>query len=237
MENAIEQKIFELNSFFNFFYLNRENFSKNIQLQLNLLKPLLKFDKELLSSIERDKLIFIQSENINEIIRKQENNDINKMETINIKKLDLLLSIAKKFNLDLKYNKDKIMTSFKSNEIEFEKELKDINFDMLLKTYDEKFGKINEKGLFNNSNINPNFITNEDLIKNKNIIDEHKKEIEEINKKNKELDLVLYDLKKQLSNFKDLPTEVNQMKNLVEIKKEEYKALLIDKNNKNTKNN
>ena len=159
------------------------------------------------------------------------------METINIKKLDLLLSIAKKFNLDLKYNKDKIMTSFKSNEIEFEKELKDINFDMLLKTYDEKFGKINEKGLFNNSNINPNFITNEDLIKNKNIIDEHKKEIEEINKKNKELDLVLYDLKKQLSNFKDLPTEVNQMKNLVEIKKEEYKALLIDKNNKNTKNN
>lgn len=237
MENAIEQKIFELNSFFNYFYLNRENFSKNIQLQLNLLKPLLKFDKELLSSIERDKLIFIQSENINEIIRKQENNDINKMETINIKKLDLLLSIAKKFNLDLKYNKDKIMTSFKSNEIEFEKELKDINFDMLLKTYDEKFGKINEKGLFNNSNINPNFITNEDLIKNKNIIDEHKKEIEEINKKNKELDLVLYDLKKQLSNFKDLPTEVNQMKNLVEIKKEEYKALLIDKNNKNTKNN
>ena len=159
------------------------------------------------------------------------------METINIKKLDLLLSIAKKFNLDLKYNKDKIMTSFKSNEIEFEKELKDINFDMLLKTYDEKFGKINEKGLFNNSNINPNFITNEDLIKNKNIIDEHKKEIEEINKKNKELDLVLYDLKKQLNNFKDLPTEVNQMKNLVEIKKEEYKALLIDKNNKNTKNN
>ena len=237
MEPTLDSKIFYLNSFFNYFYLNKENFSKNIQLQLNLLKPLLKFDKELLSSIERDKLIFIQSENINEIIRKQENNDINKMETINIKKLDLLLSIAKKFNLDLKYNKDKIMTSFKSNEIEFEKELKDINFDMLLKTYDEKFGKINEKGLFNNSNINPNFITNEDLIKNKNIIDEHKKEIEEINKKNKELDLVLYDLKKQLNNFKDLPTEVNQMKNLVEIKKEEYKALLIDKNNKNTKNN
>ena len=54
-------------------------------------------------------------------------------------------------------------------------------------------------------------------------------EILEIAKKNKELDLIIFDLKKQLSNYKDLPTEINQMKNLVEIKKEEYKALLIDK--------
>ena len=62
---------------------------------------------------------------------------------------------------------------------------------------------------------------------------EQKKEIDEIAKKNKDLDLILYDLKKQLNNFKDLPTEVSQMRNLVEIKKEEYKALLIDKKVKN----
>ena len=235
MEQKIAQKNYNLNSFFNYFFLNKENFSKNIQLQLDLLKPLLKFDKELLSSIERDKLIFIQSENINKIIKSNlnENYDKSKIDLINIKKLDLLLTIIKRFNMDLKYNKDKIITNFKSNEIEFEKELKDNNYDLLLKTYDEKFGKINERGLINNKSINPNFISNEDLNKNKNIIIEKKKELDEIAKKNKDLDLILYDLKKQLNNFKDLPTEVSQMRNLVEIKKEEYKALLIDKKVKN----
>ena len=235
MEEKIAQKNYELNSFFNYFYLNKENFSKNIQLQLELLKPLLKFDKELLSSIEKDKLIFVQSENINKIIKssQNENFDKSKIDLVNIKKLDLLLTIIKRFNMDLKYNKDKIITNFTSNEIEFEKELKDNNYDLLLKSYDEKFGKINERGLINNKSINPNFISNEDLNKNKTVVVEQKKEIDEIAKKNKDLDLILYDLKKQLNNFKDLPTEVSQMRNLVEIKKEEYKALLIDKKVKN----
>ena len=235
MEQKIAQKNYDLNSFFNYFYLNKENFSKNILLQLNLLKPLLKFDKELLSSIEKDKLIFVQSTNVNKIIKSNQNDNYgkNKIDLLNIKKLDLLLTIIKRFNMDLKYNKDKIITNFKSNEIEFEKELKDNNYDLLLKSYDEKFGKINERGLINNKNSNPNFISNEDLNKNKNIIIEQKKEIDEIAKKNKDLDLILYDLKKQLNNFKDLPTEVSQMRNLVEIKKEEYKALLIDKKVKN----
>ena len=228
MEPTIEQKINDLNSFFNYFYLNKENFSKNIQLQLDLLKPLLKLDKELLSSFEKEKLIFIQSENLNKIIKKSnENNNVNKTDLLNIKKLDLLFSITKRFNMDLKYNKDKIMNNFKSNEIDFEKQLKDINYDILLKSYDEKFGKINDK--ISIKGINPNFISDKDLINNQNIINNKKKEIDEIAKKNQSLDLVLYDLKKQLNNYKDLPTEVEQMRNLVEIKKEEYKALIIDK--------
>ena len=236
MEQKITQKIYDLNSFFNYFYLNKENFSKNIQLQLNLLKPLLKLDKNLLSSIEKDKLIFIQSENINEIIKQNQkiNNEKNQNDFMNIKKLDLLLSIIKRFNMDLRYNKDKLITNFKSKEIEFQKEFKDNNYDLLLKDYYDKFGKIYERELISNKSINPNFILNQNLNTNKNIIIEYKKEINEIAKKNKELDLVLYDLKKQLNNFKDLPTEVSQMRNLVEIKKEEYKALLIDKKSKNT---
>ena len=236
MEQKITQKIYHLNSFFNYFYLNKENFSKNIQLQLNLLKPLLKLDKNLLSSIEKDKLIFIQSENINEIIKQNQkiNNEKNQNDFMNIKKLDLLLSIIKRFNMDLRYNKDKLITNFKSKEIEFQKEFKDNNYDLLLKDYYDKFGKIYERELISNKSINPNFILNQNLNTNKNKIIEYKKEINEIAKKNKELDLVLYDLKKQLNNFKDLPTEVSQMRNLVEIKKEEYKALLIDKKSKNT---
>ena len=234
MEEKIAEKINQINSFFNYFYLNKENFSKNIQLQLNLLKPLLKFDKDLLSSIEKDKLIFVQSENINKIINKNiKENSKENIDLINIKKLDLLLSIIKRLNMDLKYNKEKLITSIKSNEIEFEKELKDNNFDLLMKTYDEKFGKITDKLNKNNNNIGMSCITNDDINKNKNIILEQKKEINDIVKKNKELDLILYDLKKQLNNYKDLPTEINQMKNLVEIKKEEYKALLIDKKVKN----
>ena len=231
MEQTLDKKILELNSFFNYFYLNKENFSKNIQLQLNLLKPLIKFEKNFFSTIEKDKLIFIQSENINNIMR--QNNEGDKNELKEMKKLDLLYSIVKRFNMDLKYNKEKMHNNYKSNELDFEKAFKDINYDILLKTYEEKFGNIS-KNIFNlRKNEKNNYISNNDLFKNKGEIIKQKKEIEEIAQKNKEIDLVLYDLKKKLNNYKDLPTEINQMRNLVEIKKEEYKSLLMDKKQKN----
>ena len=227
MEQTIEQKIYELNSFFNYFYLNKENFSKSIQLQLKLLKPLLKFDKDFLSSLDKEKLIFIQSEDVNNIIKN--NIEENKNNIKVMKKLELLYSIVKRFNMDLKYNKEKMHNNYKSNEIEFEKKIKDINYDILLKTYEEKFGNL-INNLINDKNTNNDKIINDELVSNKNEVIQHKKEIEEIAQKNKELDLILYDLKKKFGNFKDLPTEIDQMKKLVEIKKEEYKSLLIDKN-------
>ena len=233
MEQTLDKKISDLNSFFNYFYLNKENFSKNIQLQLNLLKPLIKFEKDFLSSLERDKLIFVQSENINNIMRQNNEEDKNKLKEM--KKLDLLYSIVKRFNMDLKYNKEKMHNNYKSNEIDFEKQFKDINYDILLKTYEEKFGSISKNIINSNKNENTNYISNNDIFKNKNEIIAHKKEIEEIAQKNKEIDLFLYDLKKKLNNYKDLPTEIKQMRNLVEIKKEEYKSLLMDKKEKNLK--
>ena len=233
MEQTLDKKISDLNSFFNYFYLNKENFSKNIQLQLNLLKPLIKFEKDFLSSLERDKLIFVQSENINNIMRQNNEEDKNRLKEM--KKLDLLYSIVKRFNMDLKYNKEKMHNNYKSNEIDFEKQFKDINYDILLKTYEEKFGSISKNIINSNKNENTNYISNNDIFKNKNEIIAHKKEIEEIAQKNKEIDLILYDLKKKLNNYKDLPTEIKQMRNLVEIKKEEYKSLLMDKKEKNLK--
>ena len=233
MEQTLDKKISDLNSFFNYFYLNKENFSKNIQLQLNLLKPLIKFEKDFLSSLERDKLIFVQSENINNIMRQNNEEDKNKLKEM--KKLDLLYSIVKRFNMDLKYNKEKMHNNYKSNEIDFEKQFKDINYDILLKAYEENFGSISKNIINSNKNENTNYISNNDIFKNKNEIIAHKKEIEEIAQKNKEINLILYDLKKKLNNYKDLPTEIKQMRNLVEIKKEEYKSLLMDKKEKNLK--
>ena len=227
MEQTLDKKIFYLNSFFNYFYLNKENFSKSIQLQLKLLKPLLKFDKDFLSSLDKEKLIFIQSEDVNNIIKN--NIEENKNNIKVMKKLELLYSIVKRFNMDLKYNKEKMHNNYRSNEIEFEKKIKDINYDILLKTYEEKFGNL-INNLINDKNTNNDKIINDELVSNKNEVIQHKKEIEEIAQKNKELDLILYDLKKKFGNFKDLPTEMDQMKKLVEIKKEEYKSLLIDKN-------
>jgi len=226
MEPTLDTKIFCLNSFFSYFYLNKENFSKNIQLQLKLLKPFLKFEKDLLSTLEKDKLIFVQSENICNIIKN--NDESNKNFLKEMKRLDLLYSIVKRFNMDLKYNKEKMTNNYKSNEIDFEKKINDINYDLLLKKYEEQFGDI----IKNNKNIDSDYISNEEIIKNKNQILNYKKEIEEISKKNKDIDLKLYELKKKLNNYKDLPTEIGQMKNFVEIKKAEYKSLLIDNKNK-----
>ena len=226
MEPTLDTKIFCLNSFFSYFYLNKENFSKNIQLQLKLLKPFLKFEKDLLSTLEKDKLIFVQSENICNIIKN--NDESNKNFLKEMKRLDLLYSIVKRFNMDLKYNKEKMTNNYKSNEIDFEKKINDNNNNLLLKKYEEQFGDI----IKNNKNIDSDYISNEEIIKNKNQILNYKKEIEEISKKNKDIDLKLYELKKKLNNYKDLPTEIGQMKNFVEIKKEEYKSLLIDNKNK-----
>ena len=226
MEPTLDTKIFCLNSFFSYFYLNKENFSKNIQLQLKLLKPFLKFEKDLLSTLEKDKLIFVQSENISNIIKN--NDESNKNFLKEMKRLDLLYSIVKRFNMDLKYNKEKMTNNYKSNEIDFEKKINDINYDLLLKKYEEQFGDI----IKNNKNIDSDYISNEEIIKNNNQILNYKKQIEEISKKNKDIDLKLYELKKKLNNYKDLPTEIGQMKNFVEIKKEEYKSLLIDNKNK-----
>ena len=228
MEPTLDMKILYLNSFFNYFYLNKENFSKNIQLQLNLLKPCLKFEKRLLSSIEKDKLLFVHSDSISNKMKNNEEDD--KIVLKEMKKLDLLYSIVKRFNLDLKYNKEKMLNSYISNEIEFEKKIQDINYDILLKKYYELSETIVKK----NKNIDNNYISNEELIKNKYETFNAKKEIDEIEKKNQKIDLKLYDLKKKLNNYKDLPLEINQIKNLIEIKKEEYKSLLISKkNNKN----
>ena len=226
MEPTLDTKIFCLNSFFSYFYLNKENFSKNIQLQLKLLKPFLKFEKDLLSTLEKDKLIFVQSENICNIIKN--NDESNKNFLKEMKRLDLLYSIVKRFNMDLKYNKEKMTNNYKSNEIDFEKKINDINYDLLLKKYEEQFGDITK----NNKNIDSDYNKNEEIIKNKNQILNYKKEIEEISKKNKDIDLKLYELKKKLNNYKDLPTEIGQMKNFVEIKNEKYKSLLIDNKNK-----
>ena len=195
MEPTLDTKIFCLNSFFSYFYLNKENFSKNIQLQLKLLKPFLKFEKDLLSTLEKDKLIFVQSENICNIIKN--NDESNKNFLKEMKRLDLLYSIVKRFNMDLKYNKEKMTNNYKSNEIDFEKKINDINYDLLLKKYEEQFGDI----IKNNKNIDSDYISNEEIIKNKNQILNYKKEIEEISKKNKDIDLKLYELKKKLNNI------------------------------------
>ena len=78
------------------------------------------------------------------------NNDEDKNGLKEKKILDLLYSIVKRFNMDLKYNKEKMHNNYKSNEIDFEKTFKDINYDILLKTYEEKFGNIS-KNIFNTS--------------------------------------------------------------------------------------
>jgi len=44
--------------------------------------------------------------------------------------------------MDLKYNKEKMTNNYKSNEIDFEKKINDINYDLLLKKYEEQFGDI-----------------------------------------------------------------------------------------------
>ena len=73
MEKSIDERIEYLNKFFNYFHLNNENFSKSLQNDIQVITPILKYNEELLTTSEKEKMIFL-SENLNEEKEKKRRN-------------------------------------------------------------------------------------------------------------------------------------------------------------------
>ena len=71
MEKTIDDKIDYLNKFFNYFHINDENFSKSLQNDIQIITPILKYNEELLTTSEKEKMIFF-SESLNEEKEKKE---------------------------------------------------------------------------------------------------------------------------------------------------------------------
>ena len=211
MEKTIDEKIDYLNKFFNYFHINDENFSKSLQNDIQLITPNLKFNEELLTTSEKEKMIFF-SESLNEEKEKKD-------EISNINTLDSLIKILKHINLELKIQNDKLNISYEAQKINFEKEQENTSFKNTI----NNFEKLNIKIPFSN------IPQTNDILSTLNNIHQIKEEIKIEKQKRDEINKELQEEKAKFKNFYNLPCDINQVRNLVEIKREEYNNLKIKK--------
>ena len=130
----------------------------------------------------------------------------------NINILDNLLKVLKHINLELKIQNDKLNISYEAQKINFEKEQENTSFKNTI----NNFEKLNIKIPFSN------IPQTNDILSTLNNIHQIKEEIKIEKQKRDEINKELQEEKAKYKNFENLPCDINQIRNLVEIKREEY---------------
>ena len=212
MEETIKNKIEYFDNFFSYFKINEENFSKNVQTLIKILKPKLKYSENELTVLEKEKLIFFLSKK----------NDL----SLNIKKnyykdFNFLIDLLKNLNLNLQLEKDNLNKTYENEKINLKKQYNPtINIDSL------EFIQQNN----NNNNINNNkAFSSDEIINLINKVRDEKIKLEELYQKKLELEQDVFELEKIKNNYNNLPADLEQIKKLVLIKKEEYQNLKQNK--------
>ena len=210
--DELNEKIDYLQSFFDFFLLNSTNFSKSLQNEINLFAPLRKRNEEVFTASFKDKLIFTGENS-------------SSYNSFDEKKLDMLIKVLSKINLELKYNKEKNEKRIQAEEINYNKEKMHNIMEEVSKAFEKNEKKyMTQEKTDNDDNITVNTVN--ELIEQ---IESLKKEIEEIHKENEELDKEKKYYEDKLKNFCNLPTDMNQIKKMIEVKKAEFELLLKTK--------
>ena len=210
--DELNEKIDYLQSFFDFFLLNSTNFSKSLQNEINLFAPLIKRNEEVFTTSFKDKLIFTGENS-------------SSYNSFDEKKLDMLIKVLSKINLELKYNKEKNEKRIQAEEINYNKEKMNNIMEEVSKAFEKNEKKyMTQEKTDNDDNITVNTVN--ELIEQ---IESLKKEIEEIHKENEELDKEKKYYEDKLKNFCNLPTDMNQIKKMIEVKKAEFELLLKTK--------
>lgn len=207
MEETIKNKIEYFDNFFSYFKINEENFSKNVQTLIKILKPKLKYSENELTVLEKEKLIFFLNKK----------NDL----SLNIKKnyykdFNFLIDLLKNLNLNLQLEKDNLNKTYENEKINLKKQYNPtINIDSL--------------EYIQNNNNNNNVYSSDEIINLINKVRDEKMKIEELYKKKLELEQDIFELEKIKNNYNNLPADLEQIKKLVLIKKEEYQNLKQNK--------
>ena len=205
MEETIKNKIEYFDKFFSYFKINEENFSKNVQTLIKIIKPNLKYSENELTVLEKEKLIFFLNKK----------NDL----SLNIKKnyykdFNFLIDFLKNLNLNLQLEKDNLNKTYENEKINLKKQYNPtINIDSL-------------EYIQNNNN---NVYSSEEIINLINKVRDEKIKLEELYQKKLELEQDIFELEKIKNNYNNLPADLEQIKKLVLIKKEEYQNLKQNK--------
>lgn len=205
MEETIKNKIEYFDNFFSYFKINEENFSKNVQTLIKILKPKLKYSENELTVLEKEKLIFF--------LNKKNDKSLNIKQNY-YKDFNFLIDLLKNLNLNLQLEKDNLNKTYENEKINLKKQYNPtINIDSL-------------EYIQNNNN---NVYSSEEIINLINKVRDEKIKIEELYKKKLELEQDIFELEKIKNNYNNLPADLEQIKKLVLIKKEEYQNLKQNK--------
>ena len=207
MEETIKNKIEYFDNFFSYFKINEENFSKNVQTLIKILKPKLKYSENELTVLEKEKLIFF--------LNKKNDKSLNIKQNY-YKDFNFLIDLLKNLNLNLQLEKDNLNKTYENEKINLKKQYNPtINIDSL--------------EYIQNNNNNNNVYSSEEIINLINKVRDEKMKIEELYKKKLELEQDIFELEKIKNNYNNLPADLEQIKKLVLIKKEEYQNLKQNK--------
>ena len=207
MEETIKNKIEYFDNFFSYFKINEENFSKNVQTLIKILKPKLKYSENELTVLEKEKLIFF--------LNKKNDKSLNIKQNY-YKDFNFLIDLLKNLNLNLQLEKDNLNKTYENEKINLKKQYNPtINIDSL--------------EYIQNNNNNNNVYSSEEILNLINKVRDEKMKIEELYKKKLELEQDIFELEKIKNNYNNLPADLEQIKKLVLIKKEEYQNLKQNK--------
>lgn len=209
--STIKSKISHLEQFFNYFNLSESNFSKSLINELNEFCPKIKTSEKHFTTIEKTHLIFIK-EIEDKRVKSIGSND----------QIVLLLKILKKLNLELQSQEERLNTDIQAQRVNYDKQHFDPLFSDLFQKCKEELSRLESKIL--KTNINEK--ERNDRIDQ---CEKIKSDITILFNENCELNKMKDNLQLELKKYSSLPSDVNQIKTLIEIKKEELKALMNKK--------
>ena len=165
MEETIKNKIEYFDNFFSYFKINEENFSKNVQTLIKILKPKLKYSENELTVLEKEKLIFF--------LNKKNDKSLNIKQNY-YKDFNFLIDLLKNLNLNLQLEKDNLNKTYENEKINLKKQYNPtINIDSLE---------------YIQNNNNNNVYSSEEIINLINKVRDEKIKIKELYKKKLELE-------------------------------------------------
>ena len=203
-----------LEEFFKYFMIHYMNFSKSLQNEIQLFVPKIKYNENAFTCSQKEQLIFFGDDS-------PSYNKINLKNDINMKNIDIALSILNRMKLEIQLQHEKLKSKNEANEIAFTKQF---NSDMII--FNNTLSSFNKhKSALSISND----LTGETHIENIeptiSRLHELKQEFTTIYEQTALLRKQKKELQAQLNKFHNLPTDINQIRKIVEIKREEHKQL------------
>ena len=208
--NDLNEQCKYLEEFFKYFMIHYTNFSKSLQNEIQLFVPKIKYNENAFTCSQKDQLIFFTDDSLS-----HNNNDID------MKNIDIVLSILNKMKLEIQLQHEKLKSKNEANEVTFTKQF---NSDMII--FNNTLSSFNKhKSALSTSKNSNNDTHIENIETTISKLQEFKDELTTIYEQTALLRKKKKELQAQLNTFHNLPTDINQIRKIVEIKREEYKQL------------